>query len=330
MRSLVIGGTRNLGPDLVQALLARGDDVTVLNRGVTPGQVPAAAQRLTADRSDDAALRTALGGSSFDLVVDTTLYTGHEATIVTDLLHGRVGRYIWWSTGQVYLVRYGLARPFRESDYDGPLLAEPAPPHTLDHRNWLYGIGKRDAEDVLITAFRERQFPAVSLRMPMISSERDHYTRIAAYVKRLLDGGPIVIPEDPPLPARHVYGKDVIAATLRAADAAGVPGFAFNISQDETLELFDLIGRIGALVQRTPRYARRSRAKLEELGLLPACSPFSDPWMSALANDLSKLALGLSYTPVDEYLPRCVAAALRLPNESVVGYHERELELSLA
>ena len=329
MRTLVIGGTRNLGPGLVHALLARGDDVTVLNRGVTPGELPAEARRLTADRSDDTALGAALAGYSYDLVVDTTLYTGHEAQIVTGLLTGRAGRYVWWSTGQVYLVRTGLDRPFRESAYDGPLLPEPVPPSTLDHRNWTYGIGKRDAEDVLSTAFREREFPAVSLRMPMIASERDHYTRIAAYVRRLLDGGPIVIPEGPPLPVRHVYGRDVIQATLRSAETPGVSGHAFNVSQDETLDFFDLVGRIGALLGRTPRYAKQPRARLEELGLLPTCSPFSDPWMSSLANDLSKLALGLQYTPVDEYLPRCVEAAVRLPIDRVIGYGDRELELSL-
>jgi nucleoside-diphosphate-sugar epimerase len=359
MRTLVIGGTRNLGPGLIQALLARGDDVTILNRGVTPDDLPLEVRRLTADRSDDAALRAELragktsasgaasttdagagragttgtgagrGGGDYDLVVDTTLYTGHEAKIITALLAGRVGRYVWWSTGQVYLVRAGLTRPFRESDYDGPLLPEPAPPATLDHRNWLYGIGKRDAEDTLTTAFREREFPAVSLRMPMIASERDHYTRIAAYVRRLLDGGPILIPEDPPLPVRHVYGGDVIRATLRAAAAPGVNGHAFNVSQDETLEFFDVIARIGQLLGRTPRYATQPRARLEELGLLPTCSPFSDPWMSSLANDLSQLALGMTYTPVDEYLPRCVEAAVRLPIDRVIGYGDRELELSV-
>ena len=329
MRTLVIGGTRNLGPGLVHALLVRGDDVTVLNRGVTPGDLPAEARRLTADRSDDTALGAALAGHSYDLVVDTTLYTGHEAQIVTGLLTGRAGRYVWWSTGQVYLVRTGLDRPFRESDYDGPLLPEPAPPSTLDHRNWTYGIGKRDAEDILSTAFREREFPTVSLRMPMIASERDHYTRIAAYVRRLLDGGPIVIPDDPPLPVRHVYGRDVIQATLRAAATPGVCGHAFNVSQDETLDFFDLVARIGALLGRTPRYAKRPRTKLEELGLLPTCSPFSDPWMSSLANDLSQLALGMRYTPVDEYLPRCVEAAVRLPIDRVIGYGDRALELEL-
>lgn len=330
MRTLVIGGTRNLGPDLVRALLETGHEVTVLNRGITPGALPREARRVTADRSDAAAFRSAVGDLSFDLVVDTTLYTGDEANIAAAVLDGRAGRYVWWSTGQVYLVRTGVARPFREADYDGPLMAEPAPPAALDHRNWVYGMDKRHAEDVLATAFMERGFPAVSLRMPMIASERDHYTRIAAYVRRLLDGGPILVPEDPPLPVRHVYGRDVIAATLAAAYARAVLGRAFNVSQDETLTFHNMVARIGGLLDRMPHYAAVPRAALEEHGLLPTCSPFSDPWMSSLDNELSRHVLGIHYTPVDAYLPQCVEAALGLPPDAVVGYGNRAIELALA
>src|SRR5437899_12107216 len=102
--ALVIGGTRNLGPDLVAALLARGDGVTVLNRGLTPDDLPREVERLPADRSDAGALAAALRGRAFDLAVDTTLYTGADARAVSRILAGQVGRYVFWSSGQVYLV----------------------------------------------------------------------------------------------------------------------------------------------------------------------------------------------------------------------------------
>src|SRR5258707_2037607 len=216
--ALVIGGTRNLGPDLVAALLARGDDVTVLNRGVTPDGLPREVTRLRADRSDASGFELALRGKSFDLVVDTTLYTGPAAESVARVLEGRAGRYVLWSTGQVYLVRAGLAAPCREEDYDGPVMAEPLRSNAVDHSNWRYGVDKRAAEDSLQRAFSSRAFPYVSLRMPMINSPRDHYTRLAAYVHRLLDGGPILVPDDQDtLRLRHVFGDDVVAATLRAS-----------------------------------------------------------------------------------------------------------------
>ncbi len=380
-RSLVIGGTRNLGPDLVTALVARGDEVTVVNRGVTiaaVGSGPSPVSRLVADRTDATALATALRGRSFDLVVDTTLYTGVDAKAAARILDGRCNRYVFWSTGQVYLVRLGLARPFGEEDYVGPVMPDPpgidGARRELDHRNWVYGIDKRAAEDALMAAHAARGFPAVILRMPMINSERDHYGRIAGYVHRLLDGGPLLVPAEDGAPLRHVYGMDVVAATLLAGDrgmpagsagatgranpvstasvastaatrpndhtegeedpdgaagAGAATGRAYNISQDETMTLGDMLARIATLVRRPAEVRTMPLATLLAAGLVPTCSPFSDPWMSSLDNTRSKHELGLAYTPVAEYLPRVIEAALALRPEAVASYATRRAELAL-
>lgn len=328
--TLVIGGTRNLGPDLVAALIARGDKVTVLNRGVTPDNLPREVTRLRDDRSDAAALGAALRGRSFDLVVDTTLYTGPDAEAIAGVLEGRALRYVFWSTGQVYLVRTGLHAPFREGDYDGPVMAEPPRSSTIDHDNWRYGVDKRAAEDALQAAFRSRVFSYVSLRMPMINSSRDHYTRLAAYVHRLLDGGPILVPDDQDaLRLRHVHGGDVVAATLRAGEPDVPAGTCLNISQDETLTLEEMLAPIGRQLRRAVAIARLPRAELERRGLLPGCSPWSGRWMSRLANERSRDVLALKYTPVGDYLPGLVEAAQRLPARQVIGYERRAEELAL-
>src|SRR6478752_6261475 len=108
MRSLIIGGTRNLGPSIVHALLQRGYDVTVFNRGQTRDDLPEEVERLRGDRTKPEELTRVLSGREFDLVIDTTLYTGAEAEAAVDVVAGRVGRYIFLSTGQVYLVRVGV------------------------------------------------------------------------------------------------------------------------------------------------------------------------------------------------------------------------------
>jgi 2'-hydroxyisoflavone reductase len=79
MRSLVIGGTRNLGPSMVHALLQRGYEVAVFNRGQTRDDLPQEVERLRGDRTNPEELKRVLGGREFDLVIDTTLYTGAEA-----------------------------------------------------------------------------------------------------------------------------------------------------------------------------------------------------------------------------------------------------------
>ena len=48
MKTLVLGGTGFVGRRLVEILTADGADVTVLNRGVTPVELPAGVTRLVA------------------------------------------------------------------------------------------------------------------------------------------------------------------------------------------------------------------------------------------------------------------------------------------
>jgi nucleoside-diphosphate-sugar epimerase len=329
--TLVIGGTRNLGPDVVAALRARGDRVTVLNRGISAGGLPADVERLRADRTDRAALAAALAGRDFDRVVDTALYTGADADAVVTLLAGRTGRYVFWSTGQVYLVRAALARPYREEDYDGPLMPEPPAERRTDHEQWVYGIEKRAAEDRFRAAHAAHGFPYVSLRMPMINSARDHYGRLAGYVHRMLDGGPILVPDDQDtLRLRHVHGGDVVAATLRALEPGVAAGACLNISQDETLTLEAVLAPVAEQLGVPLRLAPVPRGRLEERGLLPACSPWSSRWMSVLANGHGKAVLGLAYTPPGSYLPALVAAARERPAAQVPGLERRAEEIALA
>ena len=297
--ALIIGGTRNLGPDLVTALLERDWRVTVLNRGQTPGELPAQVERLRADRSDEQQLAGALGERSFDLAVDTTLYNGTDARIISRLLQGRVGRYVFWSTGQVYLVkavsgeRSAGSRAWREEDYDGPLMPEPEPGYDRDQ--WRYGVEKRDAEDVLRAALERSGFPYVALRMPMINSRRDHYGRLAWYAERLRAGEPVPAP-DGRGPLRHVYGDDVIDATLRSADAGVRAGTCLNISQDDTLTLEEMLGIIAGTL-RVPLRVDRSAAE---------GGPWSSTWMSVIDNTRSKEVLGMTYRAPQEYVPMLI------------------------
>ena len=217
MPTLIIGGTRNLGPSIVHALLQQGHKVAVFNRGQTRDDLPEEAERLHGDRTDPAQLREKLGNRDFDLVIDTTLYTGAEAGAAVELFAGRVERYIFLSTGQVYLVRLGVKRPFKEDDYPGPLMSEPSQAQESEYQNWLYGYDKRAAEDVFTRAWARSGFPFTSVRLPMVNSERDHYDRVYGYFLRIQDGGQVLIPEGAGLPVRHVYGEDVAQAIVRLA-----------------------------------------------------------------------------------------------------------------
>ncbi len=330
MRILVIGGTRNLGYSLAVSLVEAGHTVMVFNRGKTPDTLPRAVERLRGDRTDPAQIEAAIRGRDFDVVVDMALYRGAEAEAIIRLLSGRVGHYIFLSTGQVYLVREGLKRPFAEDDYPGRLM--PAPKHsTYAYEEWLYGIEKRKAEDALAAAWQESGFPYTALRLPMVNSERDHFYRLYSYILRLRDGGPILVPETPDYPLRHIYGGDVVQAIRLLIDSGLGKGRAYNISQDETVSLADFLKLLGGLLDVEPQIVRLRRSLLEANGFLPDCSPFSERWMSELTNDRSKAELGMRYTPLPEYLARLVDYYTANPPAALpASYRRRKAEVDFA
>lgn len=330
MRSLIIGGTRNLGPSIVHALLQREYKVAVFNRGRTRDDLPEEVERLRGDRTNAKDITRALATREFDLVIDTTLYTGAEAEAVVDLLKGRVGRYIFLSTGQVYLVRVGAQRPYKEDDYAGSVMAEPPRANVSEYENWRYGFDKRAAEDVFASAWTKDNFPFTSLRLPMVNSERDHYDRIYGYFLRMQDEEPILIPDEDGAPVRHVYGEDVVQAITRLAESETGKGCAYNIGQDETLSLIEFLELLAATMHCPLKVIRVPREELDREGLLPQCSPFSGKWMSSLDNAFSKKELGMQYTPVATYLKKLVSYFQAARPRNVEGYSQRQREVEFA
>ena len=329
MNVLIIGGTRNIGPALVRTLVDQGHSVTIFNRESPRTTCPISVQRLHGDRTNRSDLTTALGTQDFDCVVDMIVYQGVEAEAVVDLLAGRVGHYIFVSSGQVYLVREGLERPFSEDDYDGPLMPSPEP-NTFGYEEWLYGMGKRGAEDVLAAAWAGQQFPYTSLRLPMVNSERDPFRRLYNYVLRIKDGGPILIPQHPQYPLRHVYVQDVVQAIQTLVNNGPASNRVYNISQEETLSLAAFIAIMADVMdQPMPELAEVERGLLEANGFLPDCSPFSDRWMSELTNARSKTELGIVYTPVRDYLGQIIQHYLETVPARPASYRRRNAERQL-
>ena len=329
MNVLIIGGTRNVGHLLALALRAAGHGVTLLNRGLSRDSLPKDIERLRPDRTAGPALRAARGGRSFDAVIDTCLYNVDEAESIIELLAGRTGHYIFLSSGQVYLVRQGIERPFKEGDYEGRLMPQPKP-NTFALEEWLYGMNKRRAEDAFMRGWVERAFPVTVLRLPMVNGERDQFYRLYNYILRLRDGGPIIAPQTPNFPLRHIYSGDVVLAILRLLEQGGGQGRAYNISQDETVSLDAFLGMVGEYVGAKPKIVRVSRELLETQGFLPDCSPFSERWMSELDNTLSKTELGMTYTPLRVYLAHIVAHYLETMPPKPVSYRRRKAEIRLA
>ena len=115
---------------------------------------------------------------------------------------------------------------FREEDYDGPVMPEP-PPGDRDRGDWEYGVGKRGAEDALADAWEARPLPVhAAIRIPIVNGERDHTRRLEGYVRRVLDGGPVLLPDGGAARVRQVYAGAVastIAGLLGRARRSAAP-----------------------------------------------------------------------------------------------------------
>lgn len=308
MKVLIIGGNRFVGYLLAWRLLARGDEVTLLNRGTLPDPFGDRVKRLKVDRTQ-AEFTRVLDGQRFDATVDFAAYELRDARVVIDSLGDRVGHYVFISTGQVYLVREGVDVPSKESDYEGPLMARPDDEATL--KEWEYGVKKRACEDALADAAKSG-FTSTRLRLPMVNGERDYYHRIESYLWRILDGGPVLLPGGGTEVARHVYGMDVAIAIANLLRDERTFGQAYNLCQDEMPSVFDLVGMLIDLVGAADN---RVSIEREELGELPPklISPFSQRWMSLIDPSRAKRELGFRHRPLSVYLNAIVASFLAHP-----------------
>jgi nucleoside-diphosphate-sugar epimerase len=329
MNVLVVGGTRFVGYDLVWRLLAAGHRVSLFNRGQLADPFGPRVERLRGDRTTDDFPRL-LGGRTFDAAVDFVAYRGEDARQVVSVLGGRVGHYVVISSGQVYLVRDGAKRPAREDDYDGPLLPEPSDP--AEHREWDYGMGKRAVEDTLAECWRAERFPATRLRIPMVNGERDYQRRLEGYLCRLLDGGPVLLPDGGDRPMRLVYSGAVARAIGEVLGAERSFGQAYNLAQEETPTLGELLTlmaeRLGARARLVPVPAPEIRAA----GLDPvAISPFSGRWMSFLDPSRARAELDFRHEALAAYLDKIVTTFLASPpDEPPPGYATRAAEIAVA
>jgi 2'-hydroxyisoflavone reductase len=210
MKLLVIGGGRFVGHHVVEAACARGDEVTVFNRGMTRDTWPAGVRVLIGDRRGDL---TPLARGSWDAVVDTCGYLPAEVARMAAALSGRFGRYVFISTISVYA---DFRQPVDES---APLARiDDADTSVVDGRT--YGPLKALCEAALRRELGGRDLQrALCLRPGLIVGPGDPTDRFTYWPLRLarsVDGGPVLAPGRPQEPVQCIDARDLAAFVLHA------------------------------------------------------------------------------------------------------------------
>jgi len=295
MRLLILGGTHFLGRHAAEQALARGDEVTLFNRGRSaPGLVPAA-EELRGDR--DGGLE-ALRGRVFDAVLDTSGFVPRVVAQSAELLDPAVDRYLFVSSESVYAV----ARGGPPVDEDGPL-AEPPPPgveEVMEH----YGGLKVACERVVQGTFGDR---ATVVRPGLIVGPFDPSNRFTYWVRRMheaADDRPVLAPAPPDRRVQFIDGRDLAAWILHLLEN-DTPGVFNADGPADPLTMEAALAACSSAARTTPDIVWVDESflleqKVEPWMGLPLWIPQSDPEALAVFDNRRAMAAGLSFRPVEE------------------------------
>lgn len=229
MKALVIGGSGSSGLPVLEGLLARGHDVTMLHRGVhEPAELPDV-EHLHADPHFAETLTEAVGGREFDVVV--AMY-GRVATIA-EVFAGRCGHLV--SIGGVPAYRgclqpdtvrpYGMAVNARE---DGPLADD------ADVVPKISGL-IRAAERAVLERAAAGAYAGTVVRYPAIYGPRNLVPWEWSVIRRVLDGrSRMILPDDGLWIISRCAARNAAEVVLCAVDRPEVAnGQAYNVADDD-------------------------------------------------------------------------------------------------
>ena len=235
MNVLLVGGTGIISTACAELAVARGHEVTLLNRS-RRGAI-AGARTVTADLAVPGAAARALAGRSWDSVVDFLAFTPADVEARLDLFRGRTGQYVFISSASAY------QKPLTHY-----LVTESTP---LANPRWDYSRNKIACEERLIKAYREEDFPATIIRPSLTYGDTvvplavNSWQKSFTAVDRMRRGLPLIIPGDGLSLWTITHNSDFAKGLVGLLGHAGSIGHAFHITSDEALT-WDQIYRMTA------------------------------------------------------------------------------------
>lgn len=215
MRVLIVGGTSFVGRAIARAANEAGHDVTVINRGQTPSDLPNSVTRLIGDRGRDL---SALANQSFDVTIDAIAYQPHEVALLRDALAGRGGHYIQISSVSAY------QDPDHEDATEDELrlIAEaPSDPQVAVNAA-TYGPMKAACEGAAHDYFGDQ---VTIVRPTFVIGSHDVTLRFPYWVERIGRGGDVAIPEPHTNALQYVDARDLGSFVVVLAEHGTVGEF---------------------------------------------------------------------------------------------------------
>jgi len=201
-------------------------------------------------------------------------------------------RYVFMSS----VAAYGGGLDHHESD---PLAPD-------DHPN-PYVVHKASTERALFRRHAASGFPVATIRPPFVPGPRQPFYREPFFWDRLLDGRPIVIPDDGETPMQWAYSLDVAEAFVRAVEVPEAAGEAFNVGHVEPTTQRTFVEALARAAGVEPTLVPIPREQIHAAGGVLIGEPlyfgeFLDPPPITEVIEKAPRLLGLTPTPMDEAL----------------------------
>lgn len=197
---LVLGGTDFVGPAVVEAARARGDEVTIFHRGQT-GSAPDGVRVIHGDRTNTSDV-DALTTETWDMVVDAWSRAPRVVLAAARALEPHAGRYVYISTISVYSEAHeGLITE------DSPTVEARPDADAID-----YAADKRGAELAIKSVFGSER--SVFARPGLILGPRENIGRLPWWLRRIAAGGEVLTPEPRDLAVQYVDARDLAAFAI--------------------------------------------------------------------------------------------------------------------
>ncbi len=205
---LVLGGTGQTGPHLIEQLLAGGHTVTLFNRGTRSEELFPEVECLIGDRALDAedglkALQSAVdAGRTWDVCIDIWPHIPKIVENTATLLRENVGHFMYVSSMGVY-----TDTSTHDGDESTPV-GEAPDADTTAYSDDLFGPFKAECENRVRRIYPENH---TIFRPGLIVGPRDFSFRGGYWPVRVRRGGEVFAPGDGSDPVQIVDGRDLTA-----------------------------------------------------------------------------------------------------------------------
>jgi UDP-glucose 4-epimerase len=283
MKALVTGGAGFVGSNLVDALVARGDAVEVVDdlstgrRENLAGALERGAVLHEADVRDAERMHALVAAGGPDVVFHLAAQIDVRHSVADPAFDSAIN-----VTGTINLLeaaRRAGVRRFVNSSTGGAIYGDaeaiPTPEGVVPAPMSPYGQSKHAAEGYVALYARLHGLPAISLRYSNVYGPRQDPAGeggvVAIFCGKLLDGATPTVFGDGTQTRDYVYVGDVVAANLAAADSAAQGAVNVGTGVETTvLELAGALRELGDGRPFSPEHAPERPGELHRSAIDPA------------------------------------------------------------